>query len=663
MTEIARPQQQRTLELLSALSYRSGELKHYLHEIAVGVSELTGVDWSVVTFCKDGAERILSSSIDLGAAADQVYSLHGNLTGTVVKTGSCLVVEDATTCRDYGEAPAGYRAYLGVPLRTPAGDVIGTICSFHRQPRTFNADEVQLVQLFAERAATAIDNYQLYQQQQQINAQLQTEIQERQEAEQALRESETRFRALVEQSVDAIYVIDPTGQFLDANPRALENLGYTREELRTLSAPDVQKRLPPGGFAAAWQRMVAGEIVVVDGIHQRKDGSTFPVEVRGGVVEWGKRQVALAIARDITERKQAEAKLRQSEEQLRQIAENLEQVFWISSADGQPIYISPAFEKVWRQPIANWYNDPDFRWKVIHPDDRDRVYDAYYHGCSSHFDEEYRMICPNGSVRIIRDQAFPIRDEAAQIYRIAGIAEDITERKRAEQEMLKAIASLAEVGELAAMIVHEIRNPLTTVLMGLNSFKRLELPAAQRERLLLSLEEAERLSNLLKEILLYAKPQTLQRSPLELNQFITESLEAIRTMPFALNRRIELRLSPHPVTILGDRDKLKQVFINLLGNACDAITEGETVTWVVTPDDVNHQVAVQVHNGGTPIAVEILPKLTKPFYTTKATGTGLGLAIVKRIVQSHDGDLIITSSPEAGTWVNVRLPLIPQDQG
>ncbi len=658
VTENPRHQEQRTLELLSALSYRTGELKHYLQEIAIGVSELTGVDWSVVTFCKDGSERILASSIEIGAAADQVYSLHGSLTGTVVETGCCLVVEDAAACRDYGEAPAGYRAYLGVPLRTPAGDVIGTICSFHGQPRHFSSEEVRLVELFAERAATAIDNYQLYQQQQEHNAQLETEIRERQEAEQALRESEARFRALVEQSVDAIYVIDPTGKFLDANPRALENLGYSREELRTLIASDVQKRFPSGGFAAAWERMVAGEIVVVDGLHQRKDGSTFPVEVRGGVLDWEKRKVALAIARDVTERKQAEAKLRQSEEQLRQIAENLEQVFWICSYDGQPIYISPAFEKVWQQPIAHWYTNPDFRWQVIHPDDRDRVYNAYYHGCDSHFDQEYRMISPDGSIRIIREQAFPIRDDTGQIYRIAGIAEDITERKLAEQEMLKAIASLAEVGELAAMIVHEIRNPLTTVLMGLNAFKRLELPAAMQERLSLSLEEAERLRNLLQEILLYAKPQSLQRSPLELNQFMLESLETIRTMPSALNRRIELIPASEPVTVLGDRDKLKQVFINLIDNACDAIPEGETVTWTLVPLPDSRQVRVEVHNGGAPIPPEVLPKLTKPFYTTKSTGTGLGLAIVKRIVQTHSGELNITSSQETGTLVSITLPLL-----
>ncbi len=282
--------------------------------------------------------------------------------------------------------------------------------------------------------------------------------------------------------------------------------------------------------------------------------------------------------------------------------------------------------------------------------------EAFYQDHEGVFEEEYRIIRPGGSVRIIRDQAFPIRDGAGKIYRIAGIAEDITARKQAEQEMLKAIGALAEVGELAAMIVHEIRNPLTTVLMGLNAFKRLDLPDPMRERLALSLEEAERLRNLLQEILLYAKPHSLQLIELELNGFITEILEPIRTMPSALSRRIELIPAPSPVTVLGDRDKLKQVFINLVDNACQAIVEGETVTWTVEPDPVTRQVYLRVHNGGDPISPEVLPKLTKPFYTTKPTGTGLGLSIVKRIMDAHNGNLEITSS-EAGTTVSVRLAI------
>jgi PAS domain S-box-containing protein len=664
MTAIANRPEQRTLEVLSSLSYRTGELKRYLQDITVGVSELLQVDWSVVTVCQADSERVLASSIDLGEAANQVYALHGSLTGTVVKTGNCLIVEDATVCKDYGEAPEGYRAYLGVPLRTPAAVVIGTICSFNHQPRQFTAEEVQLAQIFANRAGIAIDNYELYQQQervnqqlQEMNQQLQAQVRERQEVEQALRESEARFRALVEQSVDAIFVLDPSGKFLDANPRALENLGYTREELLNLSAPAVQKQLPVGGFAAAWARMAAGEIVVVDGIHQRQDGTTFPVEVRSGAVEWEGRQVALAIARDVTDRKQADDALRQSEEKFRQLTENMHQVVWMYAADGQPLYLSPAFESIWAQPCEVWYNNPAVWWQAIHPEDQERVRTAFYQDHEGNFEEEYRIIRPDGAVRLIRDQAFPIRDATGHICRIAGIAEDVTERKQAEQVRLKAISALAEVGELAAMIVHELRNPLTTVLMGLNAIKRLDFPESIQERLNLALDEAERIRHLLREILLYAKPQALQPAELELNAWMTEILESIRTLPSALNRRVDLIPARCPVTVMGDSDKLKQVFINLVDNACEAIADGERVTWSIEPDFLAHQVYIRVHNGGAAIAPEVLPKLTRPFYTTKPTGTGLGLAIVKRIVDAHGGDLTITSSAATGTIASVRLAI------
>lgn len=657
MTIIPRQPEQRTLAILSALSYRTGELSSYLLELAQGVSELIGLDWSVVTFCQEDCERILASTIDLGDSAPEVYALHGSLTGTVVKTGSSLVVEDAITCADYGQAPEGYRAYLGVPLRLPSGAVVGTICSFQRQPRRFTQEEVQLAELFAERAATAIDNYQLYQQQQQINHQLEAEIRDRQEAEQALRESEARFRALVEQAVDAFFLIESTGRFLDANQRALTNLGYTREELLSLHAIDVQKKFPAGGFAHVWQQMASGQPVSFDGIHQRKDGTTFPVEVHCGLVEWGGRKVDLALVRDITERKRAEEAIRQSEEKFRQLAENMHQVVWMYSHEGQPLYLSPAFETIWGKSCQDWYENPGIWWQAIHPEDQERVRQAFYQDQEGAFEQEYRIIRPDGSVRLIRDQAFPIRDQTGQIYRIAGIAEDTTERKQAEQEMLKAIAALAEVGELAAMIVHEVRNPLTTVLMGLNAIKRLDLPESVQERLNLSLEEAERIRNLLREILLYAKPQALQKSEIELNGFITEILEPIRTMPSAISRRIEFVPATCPLKVWGDKDKLKQVFINLVDNACQAIAEGEVVTWTVEPDATAEQAFIHIHNGGEPIPPEILPKLIKPFYTTRNSGTGLGLAIVKRIVEAHSGEFTIQSSAATGTIVTVKVPI------
>jgi PAS domain S-box-containing protein len=524
--------EQRALVILSALSYRTGELSPYLQEIAQGVRELIGMDWSVITLCRDGYERILASTTDLSPEEKQAHSLHDTVTGTVIETGRSLVVEDTVTSPDYGKTPEGYRAYLGVPLRMPTGEVMGTICSFHRQPRRFTPEQIRMAEIFAERAATAIDNYQLYQKQQQINEQLEAEIRERKEFENAL-------------------------------------------------------------------------------------------------------QV--------------------SEERLRQISENIHQVLWMYAEDGKPLYISPAFEKIWQRSCAHWYENPSIWREAIHPEDKERFQAEFTP--STEFMEEYRIVRPDGSVRIIFDQAFPIRDEAGQICRIAGIAEDITERKQAQQEMLKAFASLAEVGELAAMIVHELRNPLTTVLMGLNAFKKIPLPKPAKERLALSLDEAERIRNLLSEILLYAKPQSLQFAALELNEFIAEILGPIRMMPSAMNKRIVFIPAPTSVHIMGDKDKLKQIFINLIDNACEAVKTGDTITWSLDSPVISPWVDIQIHNGGKPIPPELLLKLDKPFYTTKSSGTGLGLAIVKRLVEAHGGKLSITSSASEGTIASVRLPL------
>jgi PAS domain S-box-containing protein len=569
-----RSQDWRILEVLSSLSYQAGELSRYLQEIAQAVSGLIGLDWSVVTLCRDGFERILASSIELDEPLDQAYDLHGSLTGTVVKQGCSIVVEDATVSTEYGTPPDGYRSYMGVPLRMPNGEVIGTICSFSHQPRQFTPEEVQLAEIFAERAATAIDNYQLYRQQQQFNEALEAEVIKR-----------------------TIELRSTQSKLLEAN-RELER----RVEERTAQLQKMNQQLQA----------------------------------------------------EINERRQVEEQLRQTEEQLGQIAENMSQVIWLYAGGDQPIYINSAFEAIWQQPRDYWYAHPHC-WDTIHPDDRLRVETAFNQAAAGRFQEEYRITRPDGSIRLIREQAFPICDEAGKVYRIAGIAEDITERQQAQQEKLKAIASLAEVGELAAMIVHEIRNPLTTVWMGLNAFKRMNLPATAQERLSLAISEAERLRHLLNEILLYAKPQTLQLEALELNNWAMELLETLRLMPAAVQRQIELIPAARPIAATIDKDKLKQVFINLISNACEATATGGVITWKI--ENKSSCVMFQVHNCGDPISPDDIPKLTKPFYTTKSSGTGLGLAIVERIVEAHRGELSIESSVDRGTTFNVILPV------
>jgi PAS domain S-box-containing protein len=340
--------------------------------------------------------------------------------------------------------------------------------------------------------------------------------------------SEQRFRALIEQAVDAILVVNAQGQITEVNPQACRNLGYTPRELLALTISDIQQSLPPVEFTALWQQLTPGVPVTLEGLHQRKDGTTFPVEVRLGLFEFSGEQLILALSRDATERKEAE--------------------------------------------------------------------------------------------------------------------------KMTEQ--------LAEIGELATMIVHEVRNPLTTVLMGLNAFKRIDLTERFQMRLTLALDEAERLQRLLNEILLYAKQQQLELAKLEVNHLITDSMASIQAIPTMAGRELKIEHSASPIVIAGDRDKLRQVFINLISNACEAAPPGDIIQWQVTPDPTRNWVAIRVKNGGDPIPADVIPKLTQPFYTTKSSGNGLGLAITNRIVEAHRGTLLIESS-ELGTTVTISLPTQP----
>ena len=261
--------------------------------------------------------------------------------------------------------------------------------------------------------------------------------------------------------------------------------------------------------------------------------------------------------------------------------------------------------------------------------------------------------------------AAPIEFEQRQC--IIAMVRDISDRKQldaqrkqAESKAQKALSHLAEVGELASMIVHEIRNPLTTVLMGLTSFQKLELDSRFQSRLDIALEEAERLKRLLNEILLFSKSPTLDCQPLELNKWSADLLKSIQSHPSVADRVIQFRANPISTIVSADADKLKQVFINLLTNACEAVVPGEVITWEITHPSKADYLTVQINNGGTPIHPSILEKIMTPFFTTKVTGNGLGLAIVKRIITAHQGQFTITSEAATGTTVTVRLPLLKQ---
>jgi PAS domain S-box-containing protein len=270
------------------------------------------------------------------------------------------------------------------------------------------------------------------------------------------------FRALVDQSSDGFEVIDPaSGRFLDVNETTCRRLGYQRNELLSMSVPDVEAMALD---FSSWSKHV-GEVrrlgfKTIEGRHRRKDGSTFPVEVNVRYVQLD-RDYLIAVVRDNTERKRAEESLRLSEERFRQLAENIHEVFWVTdTAKNQMLYISPAYETVWGRTCASLYASPQTWTDAIHPEDRERVMEAAItRQKDGTYDEEYRIHRPDGSLRWIRDRAFPIRDASGETYRVVGVARDISERKQAEVRLREQASLLDKARD--AILVRDLDHGIT----------------------------------------------------------------------------------------------------------------------------------------------------------------------------------------------------------
>lgn len=269
------------------------------------------------------------------------------------------------------------------------------------------------------------------------------DITERKLAEQAVRESEERFRTLAEFTPAAMMIVQDS-RTLYANSASEMMLEYTRDELMSMSFlevvhPDFRERVR--GYVLARQRGEAAPPQYEAKIITRS-GKERWVSSSAAVIEHESRPAVLGIAFDITDRKLAEDALRESEERFRQFAENIEDVVWIADAGKSAIlYVNPAFEKVWGRPHQEIYSNLASFTEVVHPDDRQIAQQMLNRTVEAAYPPELlRIVRPDGSLRWIRNRTFPIRDAAGEIRRIAGIVEDITERMVTEQALRESEA-------------------------------------------------------------------------------------------------------------------------------------------------------------------------------------------------------------------------------
>ena len=279
----------------------------------------------------------------------------------------------------------------------------------------------------------------------------------RKQAEERLSKQEERLRRLIEQAADAFFVHDLQGNLIEVNGQACASLGYNREELLSMKVSDIERNLEPGGFESLWGNVLSGGPVTIEGLHWRKDGTEFPVEVRIGMFEAEEGQLMLATARDITGRKKAEEELRESEERFRTIFEQNAIGISIADPERRLLETNAAYQRI------TGYSGEELSGKEIadlsHPDDvpadesRNREVHA---GETDRYHREKRYVRKNGEVIWVRPTISAVRDADGEPQFLIGMVEDITERKTAEATLRRQKEYLDALNEMTLGLVERL---------------------------------------------------------------------------------------------------------------------------------------------------------------------------------------------------------------
>jgi PAS domain S-box-containing protein len=289
------------------------------------------------------------------------------------------------------------------------------------------------------------------------------EVELKRERELALSRSEERWGRLAEQAADAIFVHDLEGRFVDVNRQACESLGYTREELLSMSVADVEAGYEQGSLQKLWRQIASGQPRTLEGVHRRKDGSTFPVEIRVGVFQAEERPLMLALVRDISGRREAEERIRETEARYRTLVEQIPAVTYIQepieSDNPKAItYMSPQYEAMLGYPASAEIVDEEHWLRMLHPDDKERVLaeELRTDETGEPYRVEYRLIARDGRVVWVRDEAELVRDGENEPLYWLGVQYDITEQKRTEEELRRSEERFRATFEQAAVGILQV---------------------------------------------------------------------------------------------------------------------------------------------------------------------------------------------------------------
>jgi two-component system sporulation sensor kinase C len=398
------------------------------------------------------------------------------------------------------------------------------------------------------------------------------------------------------------------------------------------------------------------------------------------------------LQREVRERRRVEEALRQSEERFRQLAENIDDVFWIKDRDSKSLlYLSPAFEHIWERPRAPYIERFSRYLDHVHPDDRDRlkaanakVIDNIQAGTAA-FVEEYRIVMPDGRVRWMLSRAFPVFDENGDAYRLAGVTEDITDQKDAEDRLLQyseqlevlveqrtaqvrdleaqraSMEHLAAAGRMAARVAHEINNPLAGIK---NAFLLLRDAIPQDHKYAHYVpriqQEIDRIATVVRQMFELCQPADEDGDKATVDRVLKDLLALHELGCRKRGVSLDLDLDPAIAQLTFPGATLRQVLYPLIQNAIDVSPAGGHVRIAVEPTDTA-EVRFAVTDEGPGIPDDRLPFIFQPFYTTKTShrgsGLGLGLSICRTLVEKMCGSLTYARPPAGGSRFTVQLPL------
>ena len=449
-------------------------------------------------------------------------------------------------------------------------------------------------------------------------------------------------------------------RILDVNQVACEKLGYSREELLSLTASDIDPDYPKDACQLHWGNLKRAGSLQFESSHITRDGRIYPVEIMANYLNHNGFEYNCSIVRDISVRKNLEKALQESEELFRTLCDAAPVGIFRCDTSRNDTYCNPRWEEISGMSAAEGLGTG---WRsTIYPEDREALDKAWsdYLASGRGYCQEHRKLTPQGKTIWVRVLVSPLRSGDGSLLGHVGTLEDITELRQGRQELLKA-QKLDSLGVLAGGIAHDFNNILTAVL-GNISLARYQME--EPEQVALRLEDAERAAvrakDLTQQLLTFARGGEPVKKVVEVAGLLKEAAA------FALhgsNVGCAFALDDDLWRLEADEGQLVQVVHNLVINAVQAMPGGGTVT--VRARNVGSPqgegvVEIAISDSGAGISEQHLERIFDPYFTTKMQGSGLGLASCYSIVKKHGGTIRVESKPGEGSTFHVVLPASTQ---